>query len=272
MSAYHHGGGRLGNVERGRLTVLRNPIRGVASVVNPRPARGGIDVEPPEAARLRAADELSTRYRAVTAKDFETIALRASPRVARARCVKPAAGEAIVVRILPSSSARAQGGFDPEALVAPEDLRVEVADVLRECSLLGVSVHVTPVALRGVTVAVEVEVDPAADPRAVEARVRNALHMYLNPLVGGDLHAVIDDAAPSGDGWEWGRPLSEGELRPLIRSVPGVHRIAILRLYETDLGSGIPREPSLEGQLVLDPDELIASGDHVARAVPRGTS
>jgi predicted phage baseplate assembly protein len=271
MSRYRHGGGALGNVQRGRLTILRKPIAGVATVTNPLPARGGTEVEPRPAARLRAADELRTRYRAVTADDFETIALRASARVARARCVKPAPGEAVAVRILPGS-ARPEGPLDPDELVAPEDLRLEVLHELEACCLLGTSVHVTPVALRGVTVAVEVEVSPSADPGDVEARVRTALHAYLNPLVGGDLNTVIGGRAGSGDGWEWGRPLSEGELRPLLRSVSGVEAITILRLYETDLASGKPIEPPLRGQLVLEPGELIASGQHVVRAVLRGAA
>jgi predicted phage baseplate assembly protein len=270
MSRYRHGGGLLGNVERDRLTILRKPLAGVASVTNPLPARGGTEVEPQPAARLRAADELRTRYRAVTADDFETIALRASARVARARCVKPAPGEAIVVAILPGS-ARPEGPLGFQDLVAPEDLRQEVLDELEACCLLGTSVHVTPVALRGVTVAVEVEASPSSDPRDVEAAIFKALHAYLNPLVGGDLSAVVAGRPRSGDGWEWGRPLSEGELRPLLRSVPGVEAITILRLYETDLATGNPSEPPLQGQLVLEPDELIASGHHVVRAVQRGT-
>jgi len=268
MAAYRHGGGAIGNVERRRLTVLRKSIAGVASVTNPRPARGGADVEPFEAARLRAADELSTRYRAVTARDFETIALDASADVVRARCVKPAAGEAVVVQVLPGS-AGAPGPLDAELLTAPEELREEVRKVLEARCLIGVRAHVTPVALRLVTVAVEVQSDPASDPRRVEERLRNALHAYLNPVTGGDLHAVMDGRPESGPGWKWGRPLSDGELRPLIRSVSGVERILLLRIYETELGSGIPREPWLSGQLVLEPDELIASGAHVALAVPR---
>lgn len=266
MSRYRYGGGPLGNVERAKLSVLRIPIPGVASVVNPHPARGGNEAEPQGAAILRAADELRTRYRAVTADDFETIALRSSKRVARARCVKPAPGEAIVVQILPGA-ARPQGPFDPGDLIAPLDLREEVKADLDECSLLGTRVHVTPVALRGVTVAVEVQVGPAADRRDVERRVCDALHAYLNPLVGGDLNAVLSGDAADGNGWEWGRPLSEGELRPLVRGVQDVERIVIMRLYETDLVNGIPIEPAIDGQLVLRPEELIASGRHVARAV-----
>ena len=76
---------------RGRhaLNVLRSPIPGVDTVTNPEPAIGGVDAEPLEHARQRAAMEIRTRYRAVTAEDFEFLAGEASPRVARAVCLPP---------------------------------------------------------------------------------------------------------------------------------------------------------------------------------------
>jgi predicted phage baseplate assembly protein len=268
MTGYRHGGGSLGNVERGRLTVLRKPIRGVASVTNPRPARGGIDIEPLDAARLRAAEELTTRHRAVTRTDFELLAHRASPHVARARCVAPAPGEAVVVQILPKV-ADPREPIHLQDLVAAEELRAEVAERLLEACLIGTSVHVTPVVLRVVTVAVEVEVGPAVAAADVEDRVCRALHRYLNPLVGGDIEAAIGIHATHGDGWDWGRTLSRGELNPLVRGVAGVEAITMLRVYETDPLTGIPIEPHLERPLELEPGELIASGPHVAHAVPR---
>ena len=87
MSRYRYGGGRAGNVAAGTLDVLRSPIPGVDTVTNPRAAIGGVDAEPLEHARQRASMEIRTRYRAVTAEDFEFLAGEASPRVARAVCL-----------------------------------------------------------------------------------------------------------------------------------------------------------------------------------------
>src|SRR6185312_14262551 len=92
FSRYRHGGGLAGNVATGALTVLPAPLRGVASVTNPRPAAGGADAESLEGARRRAALELRARMRAVTADDFERLTLAASQRVARALC-SPAEGD-----------------------------------------------------------------------------------------------------------------------------------------------------------------------------------
>ena len=89
FTRYRHGGGRPGNVAAGSLTTLRTSLAGVDTVTNPQPANGGVDPEALDHARQRAAMEIRTRYRAVTAEDFEFLAGEASPRVARAVCVPP---------------------------------------------------------------------------------------------------------------------------------------------------------------------------------------
>ena len=45
MSGYRHGGGRTGNVAAGTLTMLKSSLAGIDTVVNPRPAAGGVDAE-----------------------------------------------------------------------------------------------------------------------------------------------------------------------------------------------------------------------------------
>ena len=101
FTRYRHGGGRRGNVTAGALTVLRSTIPGVDTVTNPAPAVGGVDAEALEHARQRASMEIRTRYRAVTAEDFEFLAGEASPRVARAVCIPPADGGAVPLHIVP---------------------------------------------------------------------------------------------------------------------------------------------------------------------------
>jgi len=68
----------------------------------PVPAGGGVDAESLESARARAAFEFRTRYRAVTADDYEFLAVDASPRIARAHCPTPAPGAPIQVFLIPS--------------------------------------------------------------------------------------------------------------------------------------------------------------------------
>ena len=76
---YRRGGGPDGNVAAGVLTAIREPIK--AAVTNPEPATGGRAAETLENALIRGPQELHTLSRAVTARDFELVAERASGAV-----------------------------------------------------------------------------------------------------------------------------------------------------------------------------------------------
>ena len=81
--------------------MLKTTLAGVDTVTNPTPAVGGVDAEQLEHARERASMEIRSRYRAVTAEDFEFMAGEASPRVARAVCIPPREGGAVPLHIVP---------------------------------------------------------------------------------------------------------------------------------------------------------------------------
>ena len=92
MNRYRHGGGRHGNVAADTLTQLRSAIPGVARSPTPaglRRRRSRVA----RVARQRAAMEIRTRYRAVTAEDFEFLVGEASSRVGRTICVSPLAAD-----------------------------------------------------------------------------------------------------------------------------------------------------------------------------------
>src|SRR5262249_59550878 len=81
------GGGAMGNVNANTLTSLGRALAYIESVTNPLPATGGADRETIDEAKDRAPYTIKSRDRAVTAEDYETLALRASTSLARARCV-----------------------------------------------------------------------------------------------------------------------------------------------------------------------------------------
>jgi predicted phage baseplate assembly protein len=258
LTRYRHGGGRRGNVAAGTLTVLKGAIPGVVSVTNPRPAFGGVDLESLQSARTRAAMEIRTRYRAVTAEDFEFLCGEASPRVARAIAVSAETDGVVGVRILPVvEPADRQLSF--AELSPDEPLRREVADYLDERKLIGTSIRLQPVKLRAVSVVVNVQAAIRSDLERIEHDVLYALYTYLNPLVGGSTEGV-------GEGWEFGRGLNQGELFGIVRKIDGVEFVKILRIYETDLETG-KQDPKPAGNYVeIGPDELIASGTHIVKA------
>jgi predicted phage baseplate assembly protein len=261
FSRYRHGGGRRGNVLPGTLTILRSAIPGVASVENPRPALGGVDAETLEAARERAALEFRTRHRAVTAADFEFIAREASPRVARAACVAPQDGGPVRVHLLPQVDP-ADRKLSNEELVPTEELFAEVAEYIDERRLIGTTVELEPMKLRGMSVVVNLQAEPRTDLARIEEEVSYALYTYLNPLVGGRLDGL-------GEGWELGRALNQGELYGIVHAVPGVDYVKILRVYETDMATGKQEAKPAGTHVTLEPDETIASGTHIVKAEHR---
>jgi predicted phage baseplate assembly protein len=265
MSGYRHGGGRRGNVAADTLTMLRSAIPGVASVTNPRPAYGGVDPESLDSARQRAAMEIRTRYRAVTAEDFEFLVGEASSRVGRTICVAPATPtDPIKVHVLPRV-APADRKLTAEELTPDEALLGEIGSYLDGRRVIGTTVHLLPARLRGVSVVVNLQAEPRADLHRVEEEVLQALYTYLNPLVGGD-------ASGPADGWPFGRMLNQGELYQIVHAVDGVEFVKILRVYETDIRTGQQAPQPAGSHIALEADELLASGTHVVKADhPPGT-
>jgi predicted phage baseplate assembly protein len=260
MSRYRHGGGRVGNVAADTVTTLRSAIPGVASVTNPRPALGGVDSQSVQAARSRSALEIRTRYRAVTAEDYEFLAAQASPRVARATRVADER-PGVTLRILPRVDP-ADKPLTLEELTPGPALLDEVARYLDARKLAGTSVRLEPMRFRGVSVVVSLQVAPRADVQRIEQGVRDALYDYLNPLIGGTPGVI-------GDGWPTGRSLNQGELYAIVHAFEAVEFVKILRLYERDLATGEQASQAAGRQILLEPDEVIASGNHVVRVVRR---
>src|SRR5207237_1304609 len=72
---YRLGGGVAGNVGAGTLTVLKQSVAFVQGVTNPFPAQGGADPETIEEAKRRGTYAIKNRDRAITAEDYESLAL-----------------------------------------------------------------------------------------------------------------------------------------------------------------------------------------------------
>jgi predicted phage baseplate assembly protein len=256
MSRYRHGGGRIGNVAADALTTLRSAIPGVASVTNPAPALGGVDPQSTSEARSRAALEIRTRHRAVTAQDYEFLATDATPRVARAVRIddgEPGVALGILPQVDPANRRLTLAELTPDPALLDA-----VARHLNARKFAGCQLRLSPVRLRGVSVVANLEASPRADAEQIERRVSDALYAYLNPLVGGGV-----------GGWPFGRALNQGELYAIVHAVPGVESVRILRLYEVDLLTGQRASKPAGRQISLAADELIASGEHIVRVARR---
>ncbi len=262
FSRYQHGGGVLGNVPRGALSVLKGTIPFVARAINRVAATGGANAQDLEDAKRQAPALLRARNRAVTTDDFEYLAGRVNG-VARVKTLSP--GEQpgrpgdpkpgqVTLLVIPSVQLM-RGRIAPDALTLPADLRASVFAMLNDKRLIGTGLEVRSPQYIWVSVQTKLRLtDRANDPSiALETRAHAeaVLYQYLNPYVGG----------PRGTGWAFGRDLHTSELYALLQSVPGVEFVEEVLVGLSAPGSSLPPTPA-PARLTLARDAVIVSDAH----------
>ncbi|GAA2978126.1 putative baseplate assembly protein [Actinokineospora diospyrosa] len=249
---YRTGGGRGGNVARGMLAVLRDPVPFVSGVTNHRPATGGVDGETVDDAAIRGPLTLRTLDRAVTAHDYEELTRGASPQVARVRCApdphSPNGVRVLVVPTLPNS-----GELAFASLKLPDRLRADAQRALESRRCLGARVVIEPPFYQGVTVVAQLRARPKVVADSLAARATVALHDYLNPITGG----------PDGAGWPFGRPVQEGEMFAVLQQLQGVEMVESVLLFAADPVTGARGD--IVKRIDIPPDALVFSYGHQVR-------
>lgn len=213
---YRYGGGKKGNATAGAIKELQTFVRNVDSASNLRPAYGGTDEETVEAAKIRAPRELKSKGRAVTAEDFETLAIAApGARVLRAKAMPlahprfpgvPVPGVVSVI-VVPDSEAP---NPTPNATTI-----AAVCAHLNKARLLTSEVCVVPPVYHLVKIQADIVVRPDADLAEVKGELEQRLTTYFHPLKGGEF----------GDGWEFGRDIFYSDVYRVVLQTPGVDRI-----------------------------------------------
>ncbi|MGW5119669.1 putative baseplate assembly protein [Streptomyces noursei] len=255
---YRRGGGRSGNVAASTLTVLRTPIALVSRVENRIPATGGVDVESLDGLKQRAGHWLRTQDRAVTAKDYESIAAAACRDAGRVECVAEPAGSerAGLVRVLlvpRVRDVREEGSW--RELVPSEAMLATAARAVEAARPLGVLVSVSGPSYQGVTVVAEVEAAKGADRAAVKERVLGALYECLSPLP-----ATADSGNGSRSGWPLGRALRLSDLYAVAARCQDVESVAKLEIYPADISTG--ERMAASDRIDIGPSTLFLSFRH----------
>jgi predicted phage baseplate assembly protein len=257
FTAYRSGGGVIGNVGEGTITVVKSSIPYVDSVTNFEPARGGVDAETLENAKLRAPQILRTNTRAVTNKDFECMALEGSPRLARAKCISP--GDSTdeqspppgVVRLLLVPSVLDSDRYIPvEELELPRSVREQVQSYLDERRLLATRLEITTPEYIPVAAAVQIRARRGSIHEQVVANVERKLYQYINPVCGG----------ADGKGWPFGRSLSASEIFAALQGIADVDYIEEVSIFPVDPATGERQEATT--RIVTPPHGLICSHKH----------
>ncbi|CAL9532402.1 hypothetical protein SUDANB145_04051 [Streptomyces sp. enrichment culture] len=256
---YRTGGGRAGNVARGAVRILRTSIPFVSEVVNREAARGGVDGETVEEAKVRAPITLRAQERAVTLRDYEELARRAAPETARITCLEGEESEhgayAVRVLVVPQAVPDPGGRLRFEQLVPGDALLDRITRYLDVRRLIGTRLAVGPPFYQGVTVVATLHAFRAADTDKVRRQAHDALYRHLDPLTGG----------ADGKGWPFGRPVQAGEIFAVLQRVPGVELVDEVILHPADPLTG--KRGDATDRIDLSAPSLVFSFDHRVRVI-----
>lgn len=216
---YRTGGGKRGNVAAGKLSTLLTSIEGVdeAGVTNLQPAVAGRDEETLDEAKVRAPRALKSRCRAVTAEDFETLAMEAA-NISRAKALPLAHPSFPGVKVPGAVTVIVVPDTDEPAPIPTEATLRTVCAYLNLRRLLTTELYVVRPTYKEVSVRVEVVAKNSADLGEVKEGIEAKLLKYFHPLKGGE----------DGLGWPFGGNIFFSRVYQRVFSVPGVERISTL--------------------------------------------
>lgn len=237
---YRRGGGGTGNVAAETLKVLKDPIPGVA-VTNPAAATGGRAAESVDNALIRGPQDLHALERVVTARDFESRALRAAGAVARARAITqsalwahavPGTVEVLLVPYL-GEERRGPGQVTVEALQAQQTASIQ-EQIQRDLDArrpLGTVCVVNWARYKAVRVSARIVVRRQENEAAVRQRVLDRLYGTINPL----------PTSYSESGWPFGQSLRASHVYDVGLAEPGVLWVDQVRMQVDDVPEGSVR-------------------------------
>ena len=255
---YRVGGGARGNVARGALSMLRTTVPFVKGVVNRSAARGGVDGETVDEARQRGPLMVRTLERAVTLDDYEQLAKRAAPSVARVRAV-PALGEGeghgVRLLVVPTAAVGPEGRVAFDDLIPSDELLSLIADDLEPRRMVGARLSVERPRYQGVTIVAKLVARPRAAVEPLREQALAALYRWFDPAHGG----------ADGAGWPFGRPVLAGEVYSVLQALPGTELVDDVLLFAADTVTG--KRGDAQQRIDLGPDALVFGFEHSVRVV-----
>ena len=228
---YATGGGRTGNLAAGAIDRSSRSLGFVSLVENPRPTAGGCDQETFRQAVARGGAALRHGGRAVTARDFEALALEATRNIARAKCFsnrdeQGARRPGWVTLVVLLQDYRAGDGLLPTVQGQVNDY------IVSRCGgNLAALEHFHVVAPQFLELCVKVELTVGDFDQVFNVRegVRVRLDAFLDPLTGNF----------DGKGWAVGQIPNDTQLRNCLSQVRGVkflRQVSSAAFLETGFG------------------------------------
>jgi predicted phage baseplate assembly protein len=258
---YQIGGGARGNVGAETLTNVfpRGTDLPAFSATNVLPAAGGAEEEGVTEGVARAPAVIRSRFRAVTARDFEALA-RETPEVrvdrafalpnTRPGLVPGSSPGSVTVLLVPH--ARFEQSINAPIEVQPH-ISAAVLRYLDERRLVTTEVFTDAPVYRKVTADISLQLEPFASLSDTRRATLMALNRFFHALVGW-----TDES-----GWPFGGTVFFSRVFEHLVNVPGVARVdqALLKL---DDGPFVDCE-----DLLINRGELLFSGPHVVRVQGR---
>lgn len=250
---YKCGGGRRANAGPNAVNKLNRTLGFVSGVHNPEGLWGGLDVETTEEALRRCGAALRHRNRAVTARDYEELAMEASRVIQKVRCFggRNAAGEreamAVTLVVFPEKSQEGRSQF--------YSVQEEIYRYFRERMDPGIlkrnQFYVIEPKLTEVQVRAEVSVSGFQDIFQVRRRVQEKIHEFLDPVRG---HF-------DGSGWNIGQFPDAMQIQNVLKEIPEI--VWIQRIYLLTFINGPRGRQEVEPEVIRKhPYVLPVSGKH----------
>jgi len=222
---YRIGGGSKGNVNAGTLTSLTRAIAYIDTVNNPLAATGGADRETVQEAKERAPYTIKSRDRAVTAEDFEMLALRCSTSLARAKCVPDRTHRGAVTLVLVPKAESGPVGLTRRLVPSNEVLRY-VKRYLDERRMVGTVLNVVKPRYADFSIKVTLLRRTIGTSDRLRREIEDNLRRFLHALVGGR----------DGKGWEFGRHVLKSDLIHIVEEIPGVEGVDSMEMRDSETG------------------------------------
>ncbi|HSE40984.1 MAG TPA: putative baseplate assembly protein, partial [Acidobacteriota bacterium] len=241
--------GRKGNIPKGQRFEFNNKFGKIVGQ-NYKPALGGRNAETIEETINRARKEFRIPAQAVTATDYEQLALwTPGLRVARSKALLnhnpdyPCTSIPGVITLVVVPYAR-KGTTRP---MPGTDFKRSIQDHLNRHRLVTSAVYVVGPHYVEISVKCKVRIVPRNDPTKVVKGIQDTLDRFLDPFVGG----------PEKNGWPFGRSVFASELYQVIDGVEGVDFASNLSIL-TDLTD----QTQATNIVKLPPAGLTVSGKH----------
>jgi len=183
--------GTAGNIDKNRIISSYRTIPYLSRVTNPEPCSGGVDEEIDGDSLERGRQILSHLWKAVTANDWEQIAMSVSG-VKRAKTIESPG--LVKVYILTDNA-------EP----MNQSLRNDIWAALDLKRMQGVPWELHDVVFKAINIIVNIKLKAGYSLSSVKSLVETRLNNFLSPFT-----------------WEWGRKVSISEIMAEIESISGV--------------------------------------------------